>query len=469
MAGHGQGMFGYDPEEAARILRGPPRLRPWVVVVCLLLVTPVLLAVAVIDQLNKPERIEYWLSHAFKDGPFRLSLRDLEVLPPTGPWDDPESWSFAVTDLSFRPNDPKKPEWSAQRVLLGLPRIERAPQGYVLHFRMLRVSGLAIQAHQQRPPPPWEPVEGIIHAIRVDDVEIFDASFDTPPDEPLGPANTHGIRGRLKDLLYAPGLREVSAVGAVHLDDFTTGAITIDDVELSEFELDHSTLRFVGHFFLGKRRASLDGEIADFHIKSKVDLHVRIEGVQLVEIVKLATGNEGPVQGVLDLDVRVQAGGNRERGKSQIDGVVRLTDGRVQLGRTVRPMFLDIIRVAPWVKLNSYNQVELEEMRGRIGFTRGTATLKELTYPAGRRQLRVDGTIGTDELYMLIRLMPPPERSDRPGIGGLLWGPPNNPRFRLARSEDMLREAPWEPLQQPEFEMPEVAPRAPKKSRKARP
>jgi hypothetical protein len=447
-------MFGYDPEELERIRRGPPRIRWWVAAPILLLFGALALLAWPLDVLNDPAELRRRVQASFK-GDFTVDFEDIVMLP-VGSWLEPTSWRFALTGLSFRPSDPKKPDWTAARITFSLPEPRRSGEQWVVHVPWLRVSGLAIHAHQQRPPPPWEPVEGVVTALTADVVEIVSASFDAPEDPPIGAAEVRGIRGVLNNLVFRPGQREVSAEGDVRIAGFTTGAISIHDAVLSPVKLVRSSLYFGGHFYYGQTPGAFSGEVLTFHTRSSVDLEVSLDGASLKDVVETATGTDSQVDGSLDLDLRVQTGGERPRGMALIDGRARMRDGTIQLAKDTRFIILDLIRIAPWVELDAWNRVILGDVEGGISFTRGTATLKGFTYPAGKRMIRLDGSINAKDLYLLVRLLPRVEGEGRVGLGVVLFGEPGRQRFRLARRDDMLKEDPWLPLPPEPPEAPKV-------------
>lgn len=462
-------MFGYDDAELEALRRPPRRLRLWVVavqvVVGLVLAAPFLL----LDLINDTPRLVERLNRAFPAGNFRIELEALEWLPTGSLW-DPWSWRFAVTMLDFEPTDPKKPRWSARRATVDLPEPVRVDGGWGLDVGRLVVMGLQIEARQQRPPPPWEPKEGPLRLIRVGEVQLVDTGFFAHEDPPLGEAKLVGARGVLRDLVYRPGARDVSAVGEVHAKSFTTGAITVTDIELPNFELDHSTLRINGRFVIAKAPGTVRGEIRTFHIRSEVALHVEVAGARLGEVITMATGDHANLDGALDLSLDVSAGGDRPRGASLLEGAIRLRDGRFQLGRKTRYVVLDVLRLVPWVELNAYHQVEFRPLQGEVTFSRGRVTLREWTYPIGKRAIRVDGTIDNGALWLFVRLLPRADWTteagidERVGLGMLMWGTTQEQQFKLATRDDLLREQPWVPKIPPP--PPEPEPLFPKRAKK---
>ncbi|MCA9571071.1 MAG: hypothetical protein KC656_24695, partial [Myxococcales bacterium] len=255
-----------------------------------------------------------------------------------------------------------------------------------------------------------------------------------------------GISGRLVDVVYDTGVREVSGTGSLSIRTFRTGNIDLTDLEVPDVVAERSTLRFKGSGDLVGSTVLVDGEIAQFHKKPKVMVHATLGGTRLGPLVQMATNQSSPVSGLLDLEVQVDAGGELPRGGAIIQGKVQISVGAVSLKKKTRYMVLDAIRLLPWVDLDVRNRVLLEPMEGRIRFTRGTVTFQEVTYPAGKRQLRLDGTIGDGKLYLVVRLLPFENPEFRPGLGVVLEGTPQQQQFRLATREDLLKPAPWVPF-----------------------
>lgn len=463
-------MFGLEPDEAER-LRRPRRLRAWVVLVELLVVLLLALPLVVLEALGDPTTVGILFGRVFQGPKFRMSVGDIVLLPP-GDWRRPSTWALYVEDLRFAPRDPKKPSWRVDAATMALPERRRAAEGPVVHWSWLRVHTLVIEAHQQRPPPPWEPVEGAVAALTGDVVHIGSATFSAPEDPPLGASRVERIGGTVRDVVYRPGRREVSGVGGLHIDRFRSGAIDLRDLDLETVTLDRSTLRFGGTFEMAETLGTITGEIRTFHVKSDVLLHAQVRGLPLQEVIRTATGREAPLDGRVDAVFDIRAGGPLPRGGARMVGDLVLRDGRIQLDRRTRYVFLDLIRIAPWVELDARNQVVLRDLRGRVGLTRGTVRLEGLTYPAGRRALRLDGTIGGDDLHLFVRLMPPgvegdgrltPE-DDRLGFGVVISGA-DQQRVRLATRPELISETPWRALTDTERDVLEEALREARRAR----
>jgi hypothetical protein len=323
----------------------------------------------------------------------------------------------------------------------------RSGGAWAIHTGALNVAGLAIHAHQQRPPEPWTPKDGVVQFILADVVHIRNASFEAPPDPPLGGASAVGIAGTLSELVFAPGRREVSASGHLRVRSFTTGNITVTDGDLRTFRLDRSTLHLGGTYTFAGAPGTVDGEIRTFHVRSEVELRATVKGAGLNEVIRTATGDDSAIDGRLDLDLMVYAGGERPRGSSLLTGSVALREGRIQLGRNTRYVVLDALTLLPWVDLNAYNQVEFQPMDGEIELTRGRVVLKGWTYPVGKRRIRVDGTLDDGDLYFFVRLLPREDLAEedpsRRGVGMLMWGDRDQQQFKLATQEDLSAEQPW--------------------------
>ncbi|MCB9680018.1 MAG: hypothetical protein H6733_00975 [Alphaproteobacteria bacterium] len=438
-------MFGYDADELEGIRRrSRRRFRPWVagpLVVVLLLVT---LPFAVLDRLYRPGGLQPLIDRASRGGGGHLRVDDVEMLP-VGTWRDVASWRFVASGVGFTPVDPKKPDWSVRRITMTVPSLRR-DGGRVIHWKRLDGTGLVIHAHQQRPPPPWEPGSGPIAALSTDLLVVHDALYDAPEDPPLGRAHVEGIVGSVRHVVYRPGSRSVSGEGSLRAASFLTGSITLDHLDLPTFTLDDSSLRFDGSVGFAGNRARLSGDVKTFHIKPDVSIRVDLTGARLRGIVEVATGRDSPVDGRIDLVLTVRAGGKLPRGGAIMTGQVRLEDGRLQLERDTRYVILDLIRIAPWVRLNAARQVEFETMFGEVELRRGTVTLKDLRYPINQRQLRLDGTIDQRDLYLLIHLLAPADHAERPGLGAVIETGDGRLGFRLATRNELLGATPWVPL-----------------------
>lgn len=442
-------MFGLTPEEMTSARRGraraPRRVRLSRLLVWLLLGLLGSIPVAVLWTWNRPAEVQRWIDRLSGDAPFRLTIEEVVFLP-VGSLTRPWSWKMAVTGLAFTPRDPKKPSWKVERGTMPLPQPRRVDGGrWWLHWTDLEVDGLVIEAHQQRPPPPWEPATPPVARLTVDRVRVRRARYSAPEDPPLGAARMVGIRGDLVDLVYDPGAREVSASGSLWAAGFESGNIFIEDIDAPMFRLDKSSLHFEGGFTFGGNPGELRGTIHTFHVKPRVAIRARLNGADVSDVVQTATGRESPVAGLLDLDLSVEAGGDRPRGCARMTGAVEWREGRIRLDPRTRYLVLDLIRVAPWVRLNAHQEIELSDAQGLVTLTRGTFTLRDLRYPAGNRPIRLDGTIASERLWLLVRLIPRVAPEDRLGLAVAVEGGRQAQKVRLATRGDVFRARPWLP------------------------
>lgn len=436
--GYAPDMFGYTDEELERIRARRRALRGWVVVSELLVFGLVLASFVVVDVFHRPGGLAPWVNKLMPAAAFRLDFDDVELLT-LGRWRDPSSWRLAVTNFQFRPKDPTKTSWKANRIVASLPNLPLLQSKRVLHIDHAVVSGLEITAYQQRPPPPWTPKKSGLAWIQADRLEVWGASFSAPEDPPLLPAFTHHIYGALEKIRYDPTSREVSAVGALTIPEFTTGAITISNAVMPTFELRRSDLHFTGSFEFGTSSGKLTGQVLQFHKKSDVTLTVDIVDGELDKIVETATGSRSPIAGTLSARFSVHTGGELPRGGAWMEGFARFTDGRIALDRRMtKPLIVDILRIMPWVKVNANYDVLLSDMRGTIRLSRGNAQLKELVYKAGKRDLTLRGHVTADDLALIVRLVPLKEPETRAGLGMVLYGTPKEYQFRLAEKSDLL-------------------------------
>ncbi len=399
----------------------------------------------VLDLFLTPEGVRWMADRAQRGLPFHIGIDDFVPLP-TGDWRQPNSWRFLVSGFTFEPPNPKAPTFSLDRATLGLEVFRRPDGRWEIDIGDGVVTGLAIEARQQRPPPPWEVQRLAVARVSAKRVRIRDARFTAPRDEPLGAVEAIGLVGVLNDVVFDPGTREVSAEGYVTGERFTTGAITLHRVNMEVFRLVKSSLHLEGSFVFADAPATVVGDISTFHIKSAVDLSVAIDRLSLDAAVQAATGRSSPIEGRLGLRLRVTAGGDLPRGGSVVEGTGTLREGKIQLGPRTRYLVLDILTLAPWVEVGEDRKVRLADMRGRLRFERGLASLIELTYPAGQRTLQLDGSVSGGVFHSLVRLLPLKNRDTRPGLGVVLeGGKDEGMNVRLATKDDVFRERPWLP------------------------
>lgn len=440
-------MFGYTDAELARERkRVRRRLRVWLIGLQLVVAMVVAAPFYVLDQLYRPGAVQPWVDRWSAPGAGRMLVGEFVMLP-LGSWFSPEDWRFAVTGVGFAPADPMKPSWSTKRVTTTLPWPTRQGRRSVsVHMERLDVTGLRIEAHQQRPPPPWEARQSAVTQLSAGEIHFLDAAYTAPEDPPLGAAEVHHIVGVVRQVVFRPGAREVSGVGQVRAPAFRTGNITVTALDLPVFRLDRSSLHLEGSLVFAGTPATLSGDITTFHRKPDVTLHVDLRGGRLQRVIETATGRSSPLDGEVDMKLTVLAGGPRPRGGAVMHGFLDVREGSIQLARNTRYVVLDAIRIAPWVRLDPENRVLLEPMSGRLTLTRGTVTLRELVYPVGRRTLRLDGQIGRADLYLRVHLLPvdnPGRKREALGLGMVVEGPLRQQRFRLATREDLLADEPW--------------------------
>jgi hypothetical protein len=347
---------------------------------------------------------------------------------------------MAVVGLQFEPRDLTKTEFRIERITVAPPDLRLAYEQRHLHFRWARVVGLAIQAHQQRPPPEWQVQPGELSMISADVVELWDASFDAPEDPPIGAAHVDRIYGRIDDVRYHLPRRELTGTGSLWAPEFTTASITVTDVNLPVFRAEASNAFFEGEVMFGDTPTTITAELLNFHRKSEVTLDVAFQGAPVETVVEVASGERSPLVGRLDADLTVHAGGGLPRGGAWMEGDVSLTQARIPLGKDVGNFIKDVIRIAPWLKLSSNDDVELGDMTGRIRLNRGSVDVSRLTYQAPKRQIELHGHIDPEDLMLVLRLVPKKDPEKKPGLGLVMYGTPAKYLFRVAKKEDLLPE-----------------------------
>lgn len=432
-------MFGYDDRQLERIRRWGLVSWPWILFELLLGGLGVAF-ILLLHALNDPALLQERLDAAFEPTPFRVTVGDVAILP-EGSLFDPTTWRVVLSDFHFQPRDPKKTEFRVERFVASFPSIPRFAER-ALWFEEADVYGLTIQAHQQRPAEPRTPKRGAIDSLGAGLVRLHGGSFEAPKDPPLGRAAMSGIRATLQDVTYVLVTKELTASGRLEAREFVSGAITLDGVTLSDVKSVASDLTFDGTARLAGRDAHIHGDILHFHERGAITIRVTLSGMRLERLVALATDQRSPVIGNLDLDFVVHSGGDVPRGGAWMEGGVRITDGRVILPPDTKAVVLDLIRIAPYLKLGQNNQVILGDMDGSLRLDRRSVTIRELHYQAQKRSLEIRGHIDmAEDMEVIVRLVPLNDPDERAGIGLVLWGPPTQPKFRLATRKELLPEA----------------------------
>jgi len=454
-------MFGYTDAQLDKVRRDASRrLRWWVVLLQLLPFSVWMGLVAGLDFLQRPDDVRWFMVHrAMAKAPVTVSWSDVSATP-AGTLTDWTSWRFVLLGFQFNDKDPLKPDFEIGSVVFDLPEpqlLEGCPTHVMqfgrfkdcrfdLHFDTLRGVGLRIQAYKQRPGPKWTEKTPALRQLAGTHVKIFDAGFNAPKDDPIGEADIQGMNGDFHDVSYNIGARLVNGPGELTGRAFRTGGVFVHDIHLPQVLIRDSSLFMEGTLKLGEALGKVQGQILEFtRPPPAVTMHLSLSGANLKEVVHAATGENSPVDGALDLELTVQAGGDRPRGQSEISGSANLRDGRIELDRRSKYLIVDLVRVAPWVRLNANYEIELREMRGDIQFTRGRVTLKGLTYPAGKRSLRVDGRIKPDDIYFLVRLLPREDRPEQRPMGLVVLSRKQGQFIKFATRVDMERPDPWNP------------------------
>lgn len=446
-------MFGYDPDELERYRKARAKrkrdrpIRVWVVLLMSLFCVLVGGTAEFVDRVTAPRGVEKLLGRVLEKVPVKIYLDRFEVLP-KGSWSNLSSWTLRLYDLKIRTTDPKQPDFDVAGAYIDLPRIYKEEGKWVFHMKDLAVYGLLMHMHKQRPPPPWEPSDGPVLAIRADRGLVYNMTFWADEDAPLPELRINGITGAVNDLEYKFSHRELSMHGSAVGKELLVSVVRADQLEAHTFVMDKSNIFFQGRGKFGNSSIVVDeGTVKNLMILPKTQIHMVVKGADLGDAITRATGQRSPVEGILDGQLTMRAGGELPRGKSIIEGDAVIRRGRVILSPRTRYIILDAIRILPWVKLNAKNEVVLERMDGGIRFSDGVVELHRLHYPIGKRELEVNGRIGSEDIFMMVRLNPIARyRGIRPGIGMILEGPGGEQKFRIALRDDLMKDEPWIPL-----------------------
>lgn len=385
-----------------------------------------------------PEGLRLVLERLVGDAPVRITFGDVGWHPTTR-WSEPDTWRLVLREVVVDPADPEATDVRMGWLVIGMPDAVRAWASRELHFERAEVFGLRVHQHRQRPGPGWEPRRTALSEVRVHDLRVFDASFVADPDPPLLGSRVDQIYGHLANVSYAPGERLLSGEAALTAPRFQAGAIALTRVAATARAAD-GDLALEGTFAVSGGTGSLRGTIAHLQRRGAVRLDVSLRGVRVEQMVEAASGTAAPVTGRVDGTLAVHAGGEIPRGGAWMDGELSLSEGRVLLGPGVTGFTRDLIRIAPWVELDSENRVILGETTGRMRLDRGAAVIHELRYQATRRLVTVRGRVDGDGVDLVVRMVPESYAHLRAGFGVVLSGAPPNLRVRLAHRDELLPE-----------------------------
>lgn len=433
-------MFGYTEAELEKAQRNAKgrwwfRLRVLLELTLLLVVSVVS---AALHALTHPELIEQGLDQLTAGMPIDVRLAGLELDANFDPFDR-DTWRVVLVGVRIEPHDPKAPMVTAHRLTVDLPRLAETVQTKELAFGESRVIGLHIHARMQRPPPPWEATETAISMLRSKHLEAWNARYTAEPDPPLLANDVHSIYGDLYDVTFVPGERLLSGHAGLEAPDLEIGGIRLDRVKLPHVRATDSNLIFEdGALRYGQGHATVHGRVEELFRNPAVRLQVRIRRASLANVIATSTGEASPLAGSLDMDMLVVSGGVLPRGEALISGKASVKDGRLRLGDKLPPALRTLIRYAPFMELDEYDDLKLSDMEGRLSMNRNGTTVEELLYHSQPNDLQLFGDIYESGFRLVLRVVPLKYAHLRPGMGVVLTS--NEEAFiaELATREDLL-------------------------------
>lgn len=435
-------MLDLDPTAAEARLeamaRRRRRRRRLLVDAALILLFVVLVApLGAIWLVFTPSGLERLLPHLVHEENTRLHIGGVALHPGSRAL-EPDTWGVVIRDLRLTPTDPTRAAVHVPLATLRGPDLRRLWERRELHVARAVLVGMRVEARTQRASEPRARPPDALRLLSADEAAFWDAAYTAPADDPLPPAAFEGIYLQVTALRWDPWARSLRGEGALSARRLTTGDLAFTDIRLPAIEatgtdllLERGDLRWEG---LGAR---VRGRLSGIDRRATVRVAVRLTRAPIEAVIRNATGQASPVSGFADIDLDVHSGGDLPRGGGYMDAAVALDGVRIQLPPDTRAIYKDAIRLAPIARLDDEDRVVLEAMRGTMTLTRGRVTLHELTY-GERLPVFVRGTVDTDALDILFRIVLVGDPATHPGVGLRLSGPHATPTARRATRDELL-------------------------------
>lgn len=436
-SGYAVGVFGFDERQLRRARRRRSRWVLWGLE---------LLSLALwggvtggLYLFTTPEGVQRVLNRLVGDAPVVITLEDVEIAP-TSELLAPETWEVTAVGVRILPRDHERQETHIARLTVGMPDLVRAWATRVLAFEWARVVGLRIHKKEQRPRDQvWTPRETALDLITARTIEVWDAAYHADPDPPIGSAEVTHIYGELSDVRYAPGARALSGTGTLRCRRLRSGTVDLRRVVVGRVDAVDSDLHLQdGSFRFADAPGSVHGDIEGIFGRARMALTLSMQGADLGQLVRTATGQPSPIDGRLDATFTVHSGGELPRGGSWMQGSIRLTDGRIPLDDSVSDLTHDLLTLVPFLETDD-GHLLLGETTGTMLLDRRSVQVLEATYQSPRREAQLLGGVDTDGMEFTLRVVPPRDPETRPGFGVVLSKAHTGPaRFRVARRDDLL-------------------------------
>ncbi|MEL6346320.1 MAG: AsmA-like C-terminal region-containing protein [Myxococcota bacterium] len=345
-----------------------------------------------------------------------------------------------VEGVVIRPPRPRAPTVSIAWAEFDPPSPERFLQTRELLLGSVHVNAIRIEAKNQQPPPPVAVPEGLPLTIIADRIEIVDGKYTAPADDPLGAVSVIGLNGTLQDMRWQPQLRRYEGGGVLSAEQVILGAIEVSDLTIPALMLEGDQLSFTeATVRYGDSEGTLNGKVVGLARGPVTQMDLSLSEARLEDLIQTATGEQSPLEGRLDVELRLLAGGPLERGHAQWQGDIRLRRGLLRLGEDVHWSRRAMLNMAPWVDLDD-DGVRLHRMQGRVCFGRGWVQLDSLRYKSQKdRELLAWGRLDKGTMDFSVRTPPGRGRGLFKGVklGLLVEGSTRKPGVKVVKPEDL--------------------------------
>lgn len=412
-----------------------PKPLAWRVIVAELLVLVVGLGLtALLRQFTTVDGVQAVLDRIVGDAPIEVTVQDVDVVP-WSHWYDPSSWQLCLSGVRVEDD---RVTLRAERLVLGTPDLMRAWATRKLRFETLRIVGLKVDLTPGKPKE-WTPKKTALDRILADRVEVWDATVHVAADGPVPAVDVRGISGDLARVQYAPGTREIWGRGRLTGRSFDFGGIDLHRLVVDDVIASGSTIQF-GRASFSSGKGGGTGVVKGWITSLQRDPAVEVEldlSASVAHVVETATGRKSPLDGRLSAHLQVHAGGQLGPGGAWMSGHAELDGGIVTLGDDVKPILIDLLHVAPFVRVDKKNRLHLEPMSGNIAIRRGRVDVENLEYRSPKSTIQLRGQIEEGAFGFVIRLLPAEDAKAAVGVGLVVQGEAEALRVRLATRTEL--------------------------------
>ncbi len=361
----------------------------------------------------------------------------------TGPGDpfDPDTWEVSLEQVRWVPDDPARPRFTLDRVVVGLPDLAGFRETRTLRVPWARVVGLRLVFPTQRPPAPWEPSDDPTRVL-IDRVQVWDARVEVAEDAPLPGVLAVGAYADLEAVSFVPGTRELTGRGSAQVARVQYGRLPLTDVVVGSMVadergvvLDEATYRLTG----GKGDVRL-GFVGLLKRRADLDLTGNVAGIRIQDIIAATSDQRSPVRGLLSAEAAYQAPGDVPRGSSVLRADVRMPVLRIPLDFDPRELGPVLRGVLELVGYEPGDGIRLDNTHGPLRLGRGWVELDGLRSSVLGVTVDVRSRIDQEGAWILVRRVPrlKVRFSQLTGAVGLvIEGPHEDLRARIATEAEL--------------------------------